>query len=176
MKHLGTKTLETNRLILRKFIIDDYEYAYSNWMSDDKVTKYLTWSTHPNKELSKEIITSWINEYPNNNYYQWVICIKDNNIPIGSISIVDINEEKEELEIGYCLSSKYWSQGVMTEALSEVIRFFQKEIKVKKLIAKYDSRNIASGKVMLKCGMKFIEKEKSINKGENIIIHVYEIE
>ena len=45
MNHLGTKTLETERLILRKTIESDYEYMFYNWANDERVTKYLTW--HP---------------------------------------------------------------------------------------------------------------------------------
>ena len=40
MKHLGTKELETERLILRRFTIND-DNMYKNWASDPEVTKYL---------------------------------------------------------------------------------------------------------------------------------------
>ena len=43
MKHIGTKTYETERLILRPFTEDDAEAVFHNWASDDEVTKYLTW-------------------------------------------------------------------------------------------------------------------------------------
>jgi len=46
MKNLGTKTIETERLILRKFTTDDAMDMYKNWASDDMVTKFLTWPTH----------------------------------------------------------------------------------------------------------------------------------
>ena len=41
MNHKGTKTIETERLLLRKFREDDAEAAYRNWTSDDKVTEFL---------------------------------------------------------------------------------------------------------------------------------------
>ncbi|MBR2067612.1 MAG: GNAT family N-acetyltransferase, partial [Solobacterium sp.] len=50
MKHLGTKTIETSRLILRKLNDDDAEAMFRNWASDNEVTKYLTWPTHNNIE------------------------------------------------------------------------------------------------------------------------------
>ena len=46
MKHQGTKELETPRLLLRRFTLDDAEAIYRNWCSDEDVTKYLTWPTH----------------------------------------------------------------------------------------------------------------------------------
>ena len=42
MKHKGTVTLETERLVLRRLTIEDAEIMYRNWASDDEVTKYLT--------------------------------------------------------------------------------------------------------------------------------------
>lgn len=72
MKHLGTINLETERLILRKFKIEDAENMYNNWAGDSEVTKYLSWQTHPNIEKSKEIIKSWTNNYSKNDFYNWV--------------------------------------------------------------------------------------------------------
>lgn len=46
MKHLGTKKLETKRLILRRFEIEDANAMYKNWASDLEVSKYLTWPPH----------------------------------------------------------------------------------------------------------------------------------
>ena len=48
MEHLGTRKLETERLILRQFTIDDAEYIFKNWANDNEVTKYLTWPSHKN--------------------------------------------------------------------------------------------------------------------------------
>lgn len=41
--HKGTQTIHTERLILRKFTIDDAQAMFENWASDEKVTRYLTW-------------------------------------------------------------------------------------------------------------------------------------
>jgi len=46
MEHLGTRKLETERLILRQFTVNDIEKIFNNWASDDDVTKYLTWLSH----------------------------------------------------------------------------------------------------------------------------------
>ena len=46
MKHLGSKVLTTERLVLRPFRADDAEAMFNNWASDPEVTKYLTWTPH----------------------------------------------------------------------------------------------------------------------------------
>ena len=43
MKHIGTKVIETRRLILRPFTMEDAQPMFDNWASDPEVTKYLTW-------------------------------------------------------------------------------------------------------------------------------------
>ena len=76
MKHCGTQRLETERLILRRFIIEDSAAMYENWASDEDVTRYLTWPAHPSQETSKMVIEDWMNSYSNENFYQWAIVLK----------------------------------------------------------------------------------------------------
>ena len=66
MNHKGTITLETNRLILRRFRLDDAQAMYDNWASDPEVTKFLTWPIHGNVEISRSILQSWIDAYADN--------------------------------------------------------------------------------------------------------------
>lgn len=54
MKHCGTQRLETDRLILRRYEIEDAAAMFENWASDPEVTKFLMWKTHSNQEESKE--------------------------------------------------------------------------------------------------------------------------
>ena len=65
MKHIGTRELETERLLLRKISVNDAEAMYNNWASDDIVTKYVTWPTHKSVEDTKGLLTMWVKEYEN---------------------------------------------------------------------------------------------------------------
>ncbi len=56
MNHIGTIRLETDRLILRRFTMDDAEGMLNNWASDDEVTKYLNWHTHQKIEQTMAYI------------------------------------------------------------------------------------------------------------------------
>ena len=117
MKHLGTKRIETEHLILRKFNTEDAEYMFNNWASDSQVTKYLTWPTHSNIETSKFVIGRWEKEYQSVNNYQWCIELKELRQAIGSIGVVNLKEDIDAVEIGYCIGRKFWGQGITTEAL-----------------------------------------------------------
>lgn len=58
--HIGTKLIETNRLILRKFEITDSENMFKNWGSDFNVTQYLSWQAYKDIKDSEDIINLWI--------------------------------------------------------------------------------------------------------------------
>lgn len=155
MNHIGTKTIETNRLILRKFKIADSEDMFKNWSSDSKVTKYLSWKAHNSIKDSEEIINMWISNYDNNNVYNWVIELKETNEAIGSISVVNLEETNKSCEIGYCIGREYWSKGITTEALQNIIDYLFREVGVNRICAKHDIENMASGEVMKKCKMTY---------------------
>ncbi len=69
MKHSGTQRLETDRLVLRRYVRADAAAMYKNWASDDEVTKYLMWPAHSSQDISQSIIEDWINQYANESYY-----------------------------------------------------------------------------------------------------------
>lgn len=155
MKNKGTIVLETERLILRKFKIEDAQNMFGNWASNPNVTKYLTWGPHESVEITKLIINDWLNGYKEDNYYQWAIELKDIKEPIGSISVVRINEKIDEVEIGYCIGQDWWHQGYTSEAFSRIIDFLFNEVGVNRICAKHDTNNPNSGRVMLKCGLRY---------------------
>ena len=97
MKHCGTKRLETERLILRRFAPSDAEAMYKNWASDSEVTRFLTWPAHGSAEVSRRVLETWAAQYENDDYYQWAIVLKENGDgPIGSISAVVILVAKRD--------------------------------------------------------------------------------
>lgn len=175
MKNLGTLTLETERLIIRKFNKDDGIYMYNNWASDEKVTKYLKWPTHKSKEMSQSYVNWVIKNYEKDSHnavYDWIIELKEIGEPIGSIGVVNINDEVESVEIGYCIGSKWWHKGIMSEALKEVIRFFMEYVGVNRIEARHDIRNENSGKVMKKCGLKYEGTLRASDKNNSGIFDV----
>ncbi len=153
MKHKGTVTIETDRIILRKFSADDINAAFYNWTSDEKVTEFLRWPTHKDIGITERVLNDWIAEYKNLNFYQWAIVPKNINEPIGTISVVDIDERTEKIHIGYCIGSKWWHSGFTSEAFSAIIPFFFEQVEAKRIEAMHDPENPNSGRVMKKCGL-----------------------
>lgn len=155
MKHLGTKTIETRRLVLRRFTLSDAEPMYRNWASDPEVTRYLLWPAHESEEETKGILKGWIAAYEKPEKYEWCIELKEIGEAIGSIGVVAVNEKVQSMEVGYCLSCDYWNKGIMSEALEAVVEYLTNEVGARRIAARCDTRNPYSAKVMEKCGLKY---------------------
>lgn len=155
MNHKGTVRIETERLLLRQFVEKDVLSSYNNWTSDEKVTEFLRWKTHISADATKNVLKEWINSYSDKDFYQWAIVLKDINEVIGTISVVDKNEQLDILHIGYCIGSKWWNQGITSEAFTAIISFLFEEVKANRIESQHDPNNYNSGNVMKKCGLKY---------------------
>ena len=156
MKHCGTQRLETDRLILRRYVREDAAAMYKNWASDEEVTKFLMWPPHSNQEVSQSVIDDWVNLYSDERFYHWAIVLKDNgDEPIGDIAVVNMNDNISMAHIGYCIGKAWWHQGVTSEALKAVMDFLFDTVDVNRIESRHDTRNPNSGGVMKKCGMKY---------------------
>jgi len=159
----GTVRLETERLILRPTSILDAEHMYKNWASDPEVTKYLSWPPHANIEVTKSVLANWdsMNEKPD--YYHWGIVFKETGELIGTGGIISINEKHQSTDLGYCMSRAYWNKGIMSEAVAAMIKHLFNTVGFNRIFACYDPENVASGRVMQKCGMVFEGIQRQAN-------------
>lgn len=155
MQHKGTVVIETERLILRPFRVEDIEPAFRNWTSDDRVTEFLRWPTHQDVSVTECVFRDWIESYKDDSFYQWAIVLMEINEPIGGISVVDLDEKSNKVHIGYCIGYNWWNKGYTSEALSGIIPFFFDEVKVGRIESQHDPNNPNSGKVMRKCGLSY---------------------
>ena len=150
----NTKTLQTNRLILRKFTMEDAQGMFNNWATDPKTNYFLGWPLHKNVEETSNLISSWISKYEEGSY-NWIIEEKESHEVIGSICEEGKKDKFQTIALGYCFGSKWWNKGYGTEALRKVIEFLLLEKEYFLVEANYRSTNPASGRVMEKAGMKY---------------------
>ena len=168
LNHKGTKTIETDRLILRQFTMEDAEPMFRNWANDDEVTKHLTWPTHSDVEVTKMVLSDWTSHYAEPDFYNWAIVLKENGPePIGSIAVVRITEKTRCAAMGYCMSRAHWRKGVMPEALKAVVDFLFSEVGFNRIEAEHDVNNPASGRVMRKCGMTYEGRSRQSHRSNS---------
>ena len=170
MNHIGTITLETERLILRRFTIDDAVPMFDNWASDDEVTKFLTWPTHKSIEDSKWFINMCLDNYSSLSFYNWAIELKDTHELIGNISFVKIFEDTASVDFGWVIGRKYWGNGYAPEACNRIIDFIFDEVEANCVYAIHDVNNQKSGRAMQKLGMKFEGIIRQCNKNNQGIV------
>ena len=154
LKHKGTKTLETSRLILRRACAEDAEPMFHNWANDPEVTKYLTWPPHKSVDVTKSVVESWVESYQKEDYYHWMIVLKETGEPVGSL-LASCVGRVPSAHIGYCIGKNWWHRGIMTEALNAVIGYLFDEVGFSRIESMHDPNNPHSGAVMRKCGMTF---------------------
>ncbi len=171
MKDIGTNLIETDRLILRRFVISDAVKVYNGWTSDENTSKYVSWDAHKNVDETMKVVSNWIKEYESDSY-NWVVEIKETKELIGNISVISVSKKHHNCEVGYCYGSKYWNKGFATEALKAVINYMLNECEMHIVEAKHYSTNPASGRVMEKAKMikEAILKERRYNETDNSYI------
>ena len=77
MEHIGTQTIETERLVLRRFQKGDEKQMFKNYTSSDKVTEFLTWQTHKQESDTKGYLEFVVlPEYEKQSTYRWAIELK----------------------------------------------------------------------------------------------------
>ena len=153
MNHKGTIRIETDRLILRRFTMEDADIMYKNWASDDEVTKYLTWPTHADVNVTRMIIEEWVQKYNDLDFYHWAVELREIGEPIGSLSVVSYESKTASATIGWCMGKRWWGQRIMPEAGSAVLKYLFEEVEFNRIASKHDADNPKSGRVMQKIGM-----------------------
>lgn len=145
------KELESERLILRSWTLEDlddfYEYA-----KNDNVGPNAGWKPHESKEESEKILKSFIK-----NNEVWAIEYKENKKVIGSIGL-----HKDEMRsgingkmLGYVLSEDYWGRGIMPEAVKETIKYAFEEEALDLIAVHHFRFNDRSKRVIEKSGFKY---------------------
>lgn len=152
LTHKGTLKIKTERLLLRRFTMEDAQLMFERWANDEQVTRYLTWERHGDVEVTKAILSTWCADYEKADFYQWAIELGGELV--GSISVVNYDERSDRAEIGYCMGVAWWGLGIMTEAAGAVIDFLFSEVGCNRVEIDHLLENPASGRVAQKCGLK----------------------
>lgn len=147
---MNTSTLETERLILRKFTVDDMEALFLI-LKDEEVNKFLPWYPMKDLEVTKRFYEeNYAAKYARPQAYAYAICLKKDNYPIGYMNVAI----EEPHDFGYGLRKEFWHKGLVSEAGKAVIEQVKKD-GLPYITATHDRNNPRSGNVMKACGMNY---------------------
>ena len=154
--------IETDRFILREFLVKDAQEFYNMNLNED-VIKYTGDFPFKSVEEAEEFINNY-DHYQKYGYGRWSIIEKGTNNYIGW-SGLKMTESLNEIDLGFRIKKEYWNKGMAMETAKAVLDFAFAKLKITKVVARAMKDNTASIKVIKKLGMKFRnefvdEKEK----------------
>lgn len=162
---MNTPTLETKRLILRKFTNQDMDALFLI-LQDEEVNRFLPWYPARSLEGAKRFYEErFAAKYAQPQAYAYAICLKENNTPIGYIKV----DMEEHHDFGYGLRKEFWHKGIVTEAGKAVIEQVKKD-GLPYITATHDRNNPRSGGVMRKVGMKYQYSYEEQWQPKNILV------
>lgn len=146
--------LETERLILRRFDESDAENVYL-YAKDPDVGPIAGWPPHKSVDESREVIRNIFSGAE-----AYAVCLKSDNKAIGAIELklnghTDMTEKDDECELGYWLGKPFWGQGIIPEAVREILRHAFEDIGMNKVWCGYYDGNVKSKRVQEKCGFRY---------------------
>lgn len=153
MKHAGTQTIETERLILRRFVPDDRDDMLRNWASDPAVQHEYGEPTYETPEAAEGLLRQYLAGYARQDCYRWAIVARENGRNIGQIAFCKVWEDCETAEIEYCIGADFWGHGYAGEALEAVIAWTFAQTGFRRLEAYHRAENPKSGRVLQKSAM-----------------------
>lgn len=145
--------LETDRLIIREFRIEDAA-AVHLYASNPLVAKYMIWGPNTEQETADFFDrTIEMQKQEPRCDYEVAVVHKQDGMVIGGCGIHV--SDPLQAEIGYCFNPLYWGQGYASEAAAAILRFGFLELGLHRIYATCRPENIGSAKVMQKVGMKY---------------------
>ena len=146
--------LETKRLYLRKWEVDDAEALYA-LAQDRDVAENCGWKAHKDIEETKMVLQNVLI-----NDYTWVIVKKETEEVVGNISLMPYGttncpENEKQAEIGFWIGKPYWGNGYMPEACLEIMKYGFETLQLECIWCCHHSENHKSHRVQEKCGFRY---------------------
>jgi ribosomal-protein-alanine N-acetyltransferase len=143
--------IQTNRLLLRPLQVSDAP-ALLAIFGDEKVMRYWSTPAWDSIDIAHELIARDLKAMADGTYIRLGIERTEDHALIGTASLFDLNEQCRRAEIGYGMTSSAWGVGYMHEALSALLSFGFSELKLNRVEADIDPRNLASAKSLERLG------------------------
>ena len=153
--------LDTKRLLLRPWCDADAESLYQ-YAKDHRIGPITGWPVHTSVENSREVIRNVLSAPEN-----YAVCLKEDNRAIGCVALTvgkasNLHLPENEGEIGYWIGVPFWGQGLIPEAVRELIRHAFAELRLDTLWCGYFDGNIKSKRCQEKCGFVYHHTDRDI--------------
>jgi len=140
----------TARLIARPIRPADSGAIFQTYAQDKEVTRFMTWRPHRSRADTDRYIAHCLDEPPTS-MRTYVLAGREDGALRGALELRQ--NEPHRLEFGYVLARRWWGQGLMTEALTEIAHWALRQEHLFRIGSFCDVENIGSARVMEKAGL-----------------------
>lgn len=151
----GTKTITTERLILRRFTYEDSDSMLRNWASDEEVQDMYGEPAYKTPGAVKELLDKYISSYDEDQALRWAVIEKESGECIGQAAYFLVDKGNHFAEIEYCIGRAFQGRGYATEVTRALIGYGFDEVHLHKVQICVRPSNIPSRKVISKCGFTY---------------------
>ena len=160
---------ETERLNVRQYNLLDEEYFYM-LSSNQDVMRYIR--PVVSREDSNKLLVQNVQLYLSKpNTGRWAVFEKTSGSFMGSFSILTMESDNAKLHIGYALLPQFWGLGYASELLRKGMDFFFTSHAADVIYAITEELNVASQKVLIKCGFNYYGRQKE--KEKDLMLFVF---
>ena len=128
----GTRELETGRLRLRRYRMEDAGLLHQYFGIDEKMYEYSGWNPYATPEMAKASVREFIESYDNSSFYGWAIELKKDSdyVFAGTVGAYDYDPEAGTAEVGLSVRRDLWGRGIAGESLKAVIEYLTCQEKI----------------------------------------------
>ena len=161
----GTAELWTERLILRRYCLEDAEPLHRYLGSDPAMAQYSGWNPYATLEKARETVRQFIDSYHDEHFYSWIMDVDD--VVVGTIGAYDYEDDR--IEVGFSVVRGWQGRGLATEALEKVLEYLTKNEGISCVTAWCAAENIGSRRVLEKSGMRLVRTDQNgLTVGEKV--------
>jgi RimJ/RimL family protein N-acetyltransferase len=142
------KVLTGSRVSLRAPRLDDAEELFAAVASDPEVTRYMSWTPHPDVNETRRVITELFNVGDERN---WLIELRDSAEIVGSCGFRQVQAHSRDF--GYCLGRRWWGQRIMAEVVQLLLAEMESDPRIYRISAICHVDNIRSARVLQRAGL-----------------------
>jgi ribosomal-protein-alanine N-acetyltransferase len=161
---------ETDRLVIRRYTLADEENFF-RLNGDAEVMRYIR---EPKNRLECGVFLKrnivYYDQHPLMG--RWAMEEKASGTFIGSFAIIPVestdHNRQQEIQLGYALLKDFWGKGYATESTLAGKQYAFDVMKLPRIVAITETENIASRKVLLRCGF---QQQPNIKEGNKLLCY-----
>lgn len=153
--------LNTERLFLRPLQADDVDLIWP-YISDPEISRFMAWEAHFEKSQTIDFLNAEVARREAGRGVTWGIFMDENFCGIASLIALMWSYRSliyNKAELAYWLGRQYWGQGIMTEAIDQIMHFGFQELKLHKICVSHFSPNSSSEKLIKRLGFRYVGEQ-----------------